>query len=101
MNRFRLARITIASAVALAACLGSAGAAQAVLNSTLPFCQSHLSLCADTQPGALGTYVGHDEPSVEFKSSVPGSGNDMTYTMTLPEDPTQQPNNSGAGGSTW
>jgi hypothetical protein len=101
MKRFRPVRLTIASVVALAACLGSAGGAQAVLKSTLPFCQSHLSLCADAQPGALGTYVGHDEPSVEFKSSVPGSGNDMTYTMTLPEDPTQQPNNSGAAGSTW
>jgi hypothetical protein len=45
--------------------------------------------------------VGHDEPSVEFKSGVPGSGNDMTYTITLLTDPKQQPNASGAGGSTW
>ena len=26
-----------------------------------------------------GTYVGHDEPSVKFISSAPGSGNDMTF----------------------
>ena len=50
----------------------------------MPLCQSHLSLCADTEPDALPTYVGHDEPSVLFKSAVPGSGNDMTYTVTLP-----------------
>ena len=36
-----------------------------------------------------------------FKSSRPGSGNDMTYTITLPKDPKTQPNASGAGGSTW
>ncbi|HET7050463.1 MAG TPA: hypothetical protein VFI54_19525 [Solirubrobacteraceae bacterium] len=94
-------KLAIASVVALSAWLGSAGAAQAVLKTTVPFCQSHLSLCADTQPGALGTYVGHDEPSVEFKSGVPGSGNDMTYTVTLPVDPQEQPNASGAGGTTW
>jgi len=38
---------------------------------------------------------------VLFKSSRPGSGNDMTYTITLPKDPKTQPNASGAGGSTW
>jgi hypothetical protein len=65
-----------------------------------PYCSSHSSLCADTYD-TNGYYVGHDEPSVEFKSGVPGSGNDMTYTLTLPTDPRQQPNASGAGGSTW
>ena len=25
----------------------------------------------------------------------------MTYTVTLPKDPKQQPNASGAGGTTW
>ena len=65
-----------------------------------PYCSSHSSLCADTYDTS-GYYVGHDEPSVEFKSGVQGSGNDMTYTLTLPTDPRQQPNASGAGGSTW
>jgi hypothetical protein len=40
--------------------------------------------------------VGHDEPSVLFKSNRPGSGNDITYTVTLPRDPTEQPSPSGA-----
>ncbi len=34
-----------------------------------------------------GWYVGHDEPSVKFISSAPGSGNDMTYYMQLAVDP--------------
>jgi hypothetical protein len=32
-------------------------------------------------------YVGHDEPSVLFYSSTPGSGNRMTYQLTIPRDP--------------
>jgi hypothetical protein len=66
-----------------------------------PLCQSYNSLCVDTSSDPPGGYVGHDEPSVLFKSGQPGSGNDMTYTMTLPKDPKQQPNNTGVGGTTW
>jgi hypothetical protein len=66
-----------------------------------PLCQSIKSTCADTVTNLGGHYVGHDEPSVEFKSGVPGSGNDMTYVMTLPRDPKAQPNASGVGGTTW
>ncbi|MBV9682762.1 MAG: hypothetical protein JO046_13275, partial [Solirubrobacterales bacterium] len=43
-----------------------------------------------------GWYVGHDEPSVKFISSQPGSGNQMTYIMRLPVDPTKQPTASGS-----
>ncbi len=50
---------------------------------------------------APGGYVGHDEPSLEFKSGRAGSGNDMTYTVKLPKDPKKQPNATGAGGTTW
>ena len=66
-----------------------------------PLCQSKRSMCVDAQHYPNGQYVGHDEPSLEFKSGLPGSGNDMTYTMTLPRDPKTQPNASGAGGTTW
>ena len=66
-----------------------------------PLCQSSKTTCADVS-GKLGDeYVGHDEPSVLFKSGRPGSGNDMTYTITLPKDPKKQPNASGKGGTTW
>jgi hypothetical protein len=36
-----------------------------------------------------GWYIGHDEPSVQFFSSEPNSGNNMVYRVTLPKrDPT-------------
>ncbi len=38
-----------------------------------------------------GHYVGHDEPSVKFISSIKGSGNTMTYGMRLPKDPKAAP----------
>jgi hypothetical protein len=66
-----------------------------------PFCQSSRTTCADDSGKLGGEYVGHDEPSVLFKSGRPGSGNDMTYTVTLPRDPKKQPNASGKGGTTW
>ena len=66
-----------------------------------PLCSSHASLCADPYNNPNGSYVGHDEPSVLFKSGIPGSGNDITYNLTLPKEPKKQPNNSGAGGTTW
>ena len=43
-----------------------------------------------------GHYVGHDEPSVKFISSTPGSGNTMTYYMQLPRDPKKAATNSGS-----
>jgi hypothetical protein len=43
-----------------------------------------------------GWYVGHDEPSVKFISSQPGSGNRMTYFMRLPIDPFKPPTPSGS-----
>ena len=38
-----------------------------------------------------GHYIGHDEPSVRFLSSVPGSGNNMSITEKLPADPEAAP----------
>ena len=64
-------------------------------------CQSDKSLCVDTYDSPGGKYVGHDEPSLLFKSGLAGSGNHMTYTVTLPRDPKRQPNASGVGGTTW
>jgi hypothetical protein len=92
--------------VSAAVCLFTAGGALA--SSSLPkitrpasLCDSHTSVCADPEGWVNGWYVGHDEPSVLFKSSTPGTGNDMTYLITLPSDPRQQPNASGVGGTTW
>ncbi len=65
-----------------------------------PLCSGRTSLCTDMYDNLAGQYVGHDEPSIEFKSGVPGSGNDITYTVTLPTDPQARPSASGAG-ATW
>ena len=43
-----------------------------------------------------GWYVGHDEPSVKFISSAPGSGNTMTYLAKIPVDPRKAPTPSGS-----
>jgi hypothetical protein len=114
MKRIRSLTIVAASLFAIAAyavpigvaegagARSSAGAAQSTaLGIDGPLCQSQRSLCADPAEQTSGEYVGHDEPSLLFKSDVPGSGNDMTYTVTLPRDPKAFPNASGAGGTTW
>lgn len=33
-----------------------------------------------------GHYIGHDEPSLQFLSSVPGSGNNVQWQITLPRE---------------
>ena len=65
-----------------------------------PVCQSVKSLCTDVYDNHNGEYVGHDEPSLLFKSGEAGSGNDMTYTVRLPDDPSTKPKQDGSGG-TW
>jgi hypothetical protein len=42
-------------------------------------------------------YVGHDEPSLLFYSNQPGSGNVMTWQLTLPKDPSTLPTQRGGG----
>jgi hypothetical protein len=44
-----------------------------------------------------GVYIGHDEPSVKFISSAPGTGNTMTYVNTLGKDPHGKPTTSPHG----
>jgi hypothetical protein len=65
-----------------------------------PLCVSHASLCADAYANPGDEYVGHDEPSLEFKSGEANSGNDITYNVTLPDDPPTKPQTDGSGG-TW
>lgn len=43
-----------------------------------------------------GWYVGHDEPSVKFISSAPGSGNTMSYVMKVSQDPKAAPTADGS-----
>lgn len=116
MKRSRLAALSLLSVPLLAAAAlpaSAAGAASQASSQTQtvkaeagsynnePICQSRRSTCVDAQRYPNGQYVGHDEPSVEFKSNRPGSGNNMTYTVVLPRDPKVQPNATGVGGTTW
>jgi len=109
VKRFRAATIALSGLVGLMLAVapvaaGQSGPARGKLgfhNSLKPLCQSGVSLCADLYDSEDGEYVGHDEPSVEFKSGVPGSGNDITYTLTLPREPRRQPLNKGPEGPTW
>jgi hypothetical protein len=114
VKRFAPITMALAGILAIAAATPAAGAlvANAAQSSALagvaggasayhePLCTSHSSLCADLYDNPAGDYVGHDEPSIEYKSGVPGSGNDMTYTITLPKDPRTTPGPTGSGG-TW
>jgi hypothetical protein len=117
LKRSKLAALSLLSvpllaAAALAAPVSAAGAstatsqtkavsAEAASLGNKPLCLSKHSTCVDAREYPNDQYVGHDEPSIEFKSNLPGSGNDMTYTTTLPRDPKVQPNASGVGGTTW
>ena len=44
-----------------------------------------------------GVYVGHDEPSIKFISSRPGTGNNFTYVNRLSTDPHGKPTVSANG----
>jgi hypothetical protein len=110
MNRFLLTAIAtsalVAATISAPAGASSAPAPTAPPGSSAaevyhdPLCVSRTSLCIDTYDNPAGEYVGHDEPSIEFKSGVPGSGNDITYTLTLPTEPPVRPR-PGGGGGTW
>ena len=54
-------------------------------------CASAKTFCTEVldseQVFGNNVYVGHDEPSLLFYSNKPGSGNQMTYNLTLPADP--------------
>jgi hypothetical protein len=59
-------------------------------NEYKPNCGGAHLLCtevADPQAVFGNYYVGHDEPSVEFYSNTPGSGNHMQYQLTMPSEP--------------
>jgi hypothetical protein len=45
-----------------------------------------------------GHYVGHDEPTIQFLSDAPGSGNNVTWTEVLSKEPARRPtvNNPGS-----
>ena len=93
--------IAAASALSLAAfALPAASGAQAASGPGYgrPFCEQNAVTCTELNQYISG-YTGHDEPSVLFYSSKPGSGNNDTYAMTLPTDPPKLPRQDGSGGT--
>jgi len=42
-------------------------------------------------------YIGHDEPNTDFLSSAPGSGNNVSWTVTLGRDPKAAPTDANPG----
>ncbi len=42
-------------------------------------------------------YIGHDEPNTDFTSSTPGSGNNVTWTVTLGKSPEAAPTDVDPG----
>jgi hypothetical protein len=52
---------------------------------------------ADNRFEDNGHYIGHDEPDLNFTSSTPGSGSDVTWSFTLGADPAAPPTNSSPG----
>lgn len=88
--------LCVASAVALVAAVlaifGTRAGASTNYGSGKPDCkEGGVPLCAEVADpeAAFGTnyYVGHDEPSTEFYSNTPGSGNHMRYQLTIPTEP--------------
>jgi hypothetical protein len=44
-----------------------------------------------------GHYIGHDEPDTDFTSSTPGSGNNVTWNLTLGKNPQAAPTDVDPG----
>jgi hypothetical protein len=64
-------------------------------------CSDNAVICTEVQRpiGPGGAYTGHDEPAVLFYSTAAGSGNSMTYHLTLPTEPATPPTQDGSGGA--
>src|SRR2546425_12298359 len=87
-----LGLFVLAAAFAVFPGAGAGATGQAVADSAEPFCYSHV-VCPDTRTHRTyeGSYIGHDEPSVLFYSTQPGSGNSNTRTRTSRTAPTRTP----------
>jgi hypothetical protein len=91
--------------VAVSSGTASQAAAHAVTNASLSQhmhidCSKASAMCTEVANSdeVFGHYVGHDEPSLAFYSHKAGSGNHMSYNVTLPvEPPASHPNNVNKG----
>jgi hypothetical protein len=93
------ATILVAGATLAAANPGHPARAASAANQHAAINCEYSGLCAEVgNPSDVfgSEYVGHDEPSAVFYSNTPGAGNHMTYSVTLPHDPSPaNPNTPG------
>jgi len=86
-----VAAIAVGSLAALGYPAASAGAATSASSGGIRGidCSNTRYLCTEVNSSddVFGHYVGHDEPSLLFDSSVAGSGNQMRYSGILPKEP--------------
>ncbi len=64
-------------------------------------CDGNSGFCAEVwdHTNYEGDYIGHDEVTLGFYSSRPGSGNRAIYNLILPKDPPTAPSQDGTGGT--
>jgi hypothetical protein len=95
--------VVAAGAVAIAPVVATSGTTQAATHAATHAAVKHANMsrhahidCAQAaamctevaqSDDVFGHYVGHDEPSALFYSNKPGSGNHMSYNVTLPKEP--------------
>ena len=96
LGSLRRAMIVLATVAAGLVFLSAANAKAAAIN-----CSKAAAMCTEVanSDDVFGYYVGHDEPSMLFDSNVRGSGNHMSYNVTLPTDPS--PTNPTAPGKSY
>ncbi len=89
MKRTRLLSLASVAGLAAASALVMPGAVTSVATSNKPDCSTGAVFCTEVDDfqSAFHSYVGHDEPSVLFYDTTPGSGNHMQYQVTLPTEP--------------
>lgn len=93
---------TLLTTVIVSSASAHPAAPRAAGSSIKPLCELHPGTCPDTRQRTNyeGRYVGHDEPSVLFYSTQPGSGNSNQWRLRLPHESPVLPNQQGTGG-TW
>jgi hypothetical protein len=91
MKSLRFTLCAPATVAALLILLPAAGARAAVdpHQHAAINCSNAAAMCTEVgnSSDVFGHYVGRDEPSMLFDSDVAGSGNHMSYGVTLPTDP--------------
>src|SRR5215471_16386262 len=95
VSALSLAAFSLPPAAALAV---TPSASSSGYGSIQPFCSQQNFACTELNQ-YVGGYTGHDEPSLLFYSNTPGSGNNQTYSLTLPSDPPKIPRQDGSGGT--